>query len=164
MEMEKRWRTPSRGSFTFQEMCEAIKIFIDAEKDQEYQISIGTDAQKHKGYTRFVTAVTVHRVGKGAQYYLLYEDVEYISSLRQKIMYEVGLTYQYKEQMKDQLVDFLQSHNLHIQPHADIGEHGATRKLINEIKGMFKGFGEEEEVKIKPYSNAASSVANKHSK
>lgn len=159
-----KWRTQSRGEFTFVEMCAAIKEFIENGKHDEYKISVGTDAQKHKGFTRFVTAVMVHRVGKGGQYYILTEEVQFISSLRQKIMHEVGLTYQFKEMLKDELRDFLIDYNIHIKPHADIGEHGETKKLISEIKGMFKGFGKEEEVEIKPYSNAASSIANKHSK
>mgnify|MGYP001034838694 CR=1 FL=1 len=163
-ETEKKWRTPGRGDFTFDEVCDAIKKFIVQNKQDEYKISVGSDAQKHKGFTRFVTAIMVHHVGKGGQYYVLTEDVQFISSLRQKIMHEVGLTYQYKEMLKDELGDFLKENNIHIKPHADIGEYGDTKKLINEIKGMFKGFGQEEEVEIKPYSNAASSIANKHSK
>lgn len=160
----KKWRTQSRGEFTFSEMRTAIKAFIEEGEHEEYKISVGTDAQKHKGFTKFVTAIMVHRVGKGGQYYILTEEVQFISSLRQKIMHEVGLTYQFKEMLKDELGDFLIEHNIHIKPHADIGEYGETKKLITEIKGMFKGFGQEEEVEIKPYSNAASSIANKHSK
>lgn len=79
-------------------------------------------------------------------------------------MYEVNLTFKYKEMLKDTMKDFLKKNNIHIKPHADIGEYGETKKFIQEIKGMFKGFGVEEEVEIKPNSIASSVVANKFSK
>jgi len=166
---EAKWRSQNRGEFAFSEMCKAIKEFIEQDPHSNYTISVGTDSQKHKGYknngyTRFVTAIMVHRVGKGGQYYILSEENEHIYGLRHKIMYEVSLTYQFKEMLKNELNDFLALHDIHIKPHADVGEHGETRKLISEIKGMFKGFGIEEEVEIKPYSTAASSIANKFSK
>ena len=103
---EKNWRTQSRGEFTFQEMCRAIKDFIEQDKHSNYTISVGTDSQKHKGYTRFVTVIMVHRVGKGGQYYILSEDNEHIYGLRHKIMHEASLTYQFKEMLKNELNDF----------------------------------------------------------
>lgn len=145
-------------------MCAEIKKFISENKDSQYHITIGSDSQEHVSSYKYVTAIMVHRVGKGAQYYWRTEEVQNVNSLRQKIMYEASLTYQFKEMLKEKLENLLIENNIYIEPHVDIGHNGKTRQFINEIITMFKGYGEEEEVKIKPFSTAASSVANKHTK
>ena len=45
--------------------------------------------------------------------------------------------------------------------HADVGENGATKDMIKEVTGLIRGNGFEP--KIKPYSFAASTVADRYS-
>jgi len=47
-----------------------------------------------------------------------------------------------------------------LEIHVDVGEHGATREMIKEVVGMVTGFGFV--AKTKPYSYAASYVADKY--
>lgn len=162
--METKWATPSRGEFDFNQMCEEIKKFIEFDKNSKYEISVGSDGQRHGNITKFVTAVLVHRINGGAQYYWAYENVPHINSLRQKIMHEAGLTLQYKEILKNALSGTTLKYNIDIVPDVDIGEVGKTKQFIPEIRGMFKGYGSKEEVRIKPYSVSATSIADKHSK
>ncbi|MFW6008074.1 MAG: ribonuclease H-like YkuK family protein [archaeon] len=162
--MKKEWRTPTRGQFTLNDMCSEIKKFVKDNKNSIYKITIGTDCQEHNHYFKFVTAIVVHRLNKGAQYYFKIEKKKHINSLRQKIMHESILTLQYRELLNNKLSSFSKNYNIVIQPHVDIGENGPTKKFISEITGMFKGYGIEECAVIKPDSYAASSVANKHTK
>jgi predicted RNase H-related nuclease YkuK (DUF458 family) len=169
--MEKRWKTPSRGKYNWDEMCTRIRKFVEEDSNYDYLIAVGTDSQQHGKDKLVVTSIGVHRVdkdnhdrGHGGQYYYTAETLSYIKTLRQQIMYEASLTYKYKEELKECLKDLLEDHGMHIIPHSDIGEDGETKQFIKEIRGMFSGFGPEEDVRIKPYSWAASSLANKHTK
>ena len=40
--------------------------FIEKDPRNLYRLSIGTDSQAHQKDTRFITAIHIHRVGKGA--------------------------------------------------------------------------------------------------
>lgn len=159
----KKWKTPTRGTFNFNEMCNEIKQFIIKSKNNKCKITIGTDSQEHSKKFKFVTAIVVHRMNNGAQYYYKVEYKKHINSLKQKIMYESLLTLKYKQLLKDK-INVINNHKIIIEPHCDIGTNGPTKKLISEISGMFKGYDINELLIIKPDSYAASSVANKHSK
>lgn len=162
--MKEKWITRTRGTFDFGDMCKEIEKFVESAPDERYEVSIGTDSQQHGNVFRFITSVVVYRVRRGAQYYYKIEYETHIDSLQQKIMYEATMTYKYKELLKDALEDLLLRYDINIRPHVDIGEDGETKKFISQITGMFKSFGPSEEALIKPYSYAASWVANKHSK
>ena len=158
------WKTVSRGQFDFNGMCEEIKKFINEDNDYTYKISIGSDSQKHDLIHKYITAVVVHRVGKGAQYYYKIDEILNINSLKQKITQEALLTLQTVLDVENQLEDMLLEKNIVIEPHVDIGYNGDTKKLISEIVGMFKGCGMGDEIRIKPESFSASYAANKHTK
>jgi predicted RNase H-related nuclease YkuK (DUF458 family) len=106
----------------------------------------------------------IHREGKGGQYYWTSETIPYMSSFNQKIPYEMSLTRQHIDMIKVDLKDLIEEYNISIIPDIDIGENGKTKQFIQMAKNMFGGFGHEKKGRIKPYSPAASSVANKHSK
>jgi predicted RNase H-related nuclease YkuK (DUF458 family) len=161
--MGQQWQTPSRGKFSTKQMCESIIKFMEEDKEAEYTISVGTDSQQFFNNFKFVTAVAVHRVHKGGQYYYTIENTTYINSLKQKIMYEAALTSQYKEILTDELTEVLIEKGIEIIPDSDIGEDGKTKQFIPEVRGMFRSQGGHD-VRIKPYSTTASSIANKHSK
>jgi len=169
--VEKLWLTPSRGKFNWQDMCNKIKNFIEEDNNYDYLIAVGTDSQQHGKDRKMVSSITVHRVdkhdhdrGHGAQYYYTAEWISYLKTLKQQIMYEASLTYQYKEELKESLQETFGTYGISVKPHSDIGEEGKTREFIRDVKAMFSGFGPEEDVEIKPYSYAASCAANRHTK
>lgn len=161
--MSQLWQTPSRGNFSTKQMCESIIKFMEQDKDAEYTIAVGTDSQQFIDNYRFVTVVAVHRVHKGGQYYYTVENTPFINSLKQKIMYEAALTSQYKETLTEELAEILIEHGMDIIPDADVGYEGKTRQFIPKVREMFRSFGGQNEVRIKPYS-CSTYIANKHTK
>ncbi|MDH7478973.1 MAG: ribonuclease H-like YkuK family protein, partial [Syntrophomonadaceae bacterium] len=119
-----------------------------------------TDSQSRND-TCLVTAVVVHRVGKGARYYYRKKSQRKIKSLRQKIFYEAALSLE----VASRLADFLGANgysDLNVEIHLDVGKNGDTKEMIRELVGMVAGSGFD--AKIKPYAYGASKVADKHSK
>lgn len=160
--MDDIWLTPSRGTFTFNQMINNIFSYIDSDINASYEIIVGTDSQNHKslGFTKYITAVVVRKVGMGAQYFFKTDYKPIVSSLRQKIWNEAILTYETIEMIKINTSELLIK--VSIVPHLDVGTDGKSKKYIDEIKYMFSSNGYD--IKIKPYSYVASGVADKHSK
>ena len=145
---------------TWEEMVIDILDYVTSGPDYSYKIIIGTDSHV-RDETHFVTALVVHRVGKGARYFYRRKLYEKINSLRQKIFFEAAFSLE----MASKLTQSLAEHGhteLNLEIHLDIGRNGETRGMIREIVGMIVGSGFD--AKIKPDSCAASNVADKYTK
>ena len=81
--------SPTKGAMSWEELVDDLLAYIAEEPEMSYKLIIGTDSQVHKE-TYFVTAVVVHRVGKGARYYYNRKMYENINSLRQRIFMEAA--------------------------------------------------------------------------
>ncbi|HEY8552394.1 MAG TPA: ribonuclease H-like YkuK family protein [Thermaerobacter sp.] len=158
--MQTPFISPTRGALSFDAMCAEILDYIRAEPDAQYKLIIGTDSQVRQ-QTQFVTAVVVHRLGKGARYFYQARKQRKITSLRQKIFYEASLSLSLATRLAERLA--ARGGTLpNVEIHLDVGMQGDTRDLIREIVGMVVGSGFD--AKIKPESYAASSVADRHTK
>lgn len=155
-----RFISPTKGPMSFDRMFADILEFMHLEPEADYKLIIGTDSRSQDD-TLFVTAVVVHRVGKGARYYYSKRRQRKINSLRQKIFYETSLSLGLASRIADRLSQNGHS-NLNVEIHLDVGRNGETRELIREIIGMVAGSGFH--AKIKPESYGASKVADKHTK
>lgn len=156
---------------SFEELFKKILEFIKSDPSASYRIAIGTDSQ-FKNKTYFVTAILVHRVGKGAIGYL--RDIvipRNIKSLREKISLETAYTlevaYMFTSKHLDLIYDAVlseekQQNHLDLEIHLDIGQKGPTKDLIKEMVNRVSGLGFD--IKIKPYATAASSLANRYTK
>ena len=60
--------SPTYGRMGFEEMFQDIMSYIAAEPERKYRLIIGTDSQA-RDETCFVTAVIIHREGKGARFF-----------------------------------------------------------------------------------------------
>ncbi|SHK34250.1 ribonuclease H-like YkuK family protein [Desulforamulus aeronauticus] len=152
--------SPSRGKMSFEEMLEDILAYIKGLPCSSYRLVVGTDSQVRRE-TCFVTAVIVHRLGKGARYYYRKEIQRKIKSLRQKIFLETSLSLE----LGDKITTYFSRGGIaetQVEIHIDVGQQGETKELIREVVGMVTGSGFE--AKIKPDSFAASSVADRHTK
>lgn len=152
--------SPTKGKLSFEEMMADITSYITGLPTSAYKIIIGSDSQVRQE-TCFITAVIVHRLGKGARYYYRKKYHRKIKSLRQKIFYETALSLE----VGSLIARYLAEHglgNLQVEIHIDIGAQGETRDLIREVVGMVVGSGFA--AKIKPEAFGASSVADKHTK
>jgi predicted RNase H-related nuclease YkuK (DUF458 family) len=150
---------PNIGELTFDEVVEELVATMQANPKERFEILIGTDSSITFDRIDFVSAIVLHRVGKGGRYFWTRRREPCLPSLRQRIWREAWLSFELAQRLIGGLaaVSLLQ-YNLEI--HVDIGENGKTKEMIDEVVGMIIGNGLS--VKIKPHAYAASAVADKH--
>lgn len=152
--------SPTKGRMTLDEVFDDIIKYIEKAPNFRYKIIIGTDSH-NKDDICFVTAIIVHRVGKGAKYYYKRFYQRKIKNLRQKIFTETSLSLEVVEKIKKKL-EQTEYKNMDLEVHVDIGQKGDTKELIKEVVGWVMGSGYR--VKIKPNACGATKVADKYTK
>lgn len=154
--------SPTRGTLTLDGVFEDIRDYIEEDTSACYRLIVGTDSRAREDIT-FVTAIVIHRIGRGARYYYEKRKHTKIASLRQRIYYETALSLNLGSKIAARLAsDGWSDLNLDLEIHLDIGQEGATKSMLREIVGMVTGSGFD--AKIKPESYGASSVADKYTK
>lgn len=166
------FRNSRYENLTLEEVYKILLEFMRKAPHNQYRLSIGTDSQVGVSATVFVTAIHLHRVGRGAIGFFTKQIMERaIHSLREKIYYETSKTLEiaswFSAEKMDKMVECILNHqghtgDIHFEFHLDIGTTGATRSLISEMVSIAKGTGFEP--KIKPESYAASSYADRYTK
>lgn len=162
---QDKFISPTKGELTTLSVVSEIVGFIGEDPDVSYTLVIGTDSQvkRENGLQEvdFVTAVVIHRRGKGGRYFWQKIKREKVYSLRDKIYQEVFLSLELAQKLvpvlKNNLTGFA-PYDLEI--HIDVGEGGPTREMIKEVVGMVTGNGFV--AKTKPDSYGAFVVADKH--
>lgn len=155
-----RFISPTLGPMNLDTVFRDIVTFINSDPDSNYRLIIGTDSHSRDGVA-FVTAIIIHRTGRGARYYYHKKRHPELRSLRQRIFYEASMSLTVAAKIAQKLADNPISH-LDLEIHLDVGPRGETRELIREVTGMIMGSGFD--AKIKPDSYGASKVADKHTK
>ncbi len=162
----------TEGNMSILDVINRIKKFINIDPSSQYVLSIGTDSQVHQTETRFITAIHLHRVGKGAWGCLKqYRINRPIVSVREKISLETALSqeiaYLFTDTFLMEIMDLVIPYtddgaDLRFEIHLDIGRTGVTKDLINEMTGRITAMGLE--AKIKPDAYTAFSYANRFTK
>lgn len=152
--------SPTKGPMSFGSMFEDICGFMAQEPCADYKLIVGSDSQS-RDQICFVTAVVIHRLGKGGRYYYTRTHVKKMPSLRQRIFYEAHLSLDVAAKLAAEISKNGQS-DLNVEIHMDIGRNGETRSMIRELVQEISGSGFA--AKIKPDAYGASQVADKHSK
>jgi hypothetical protein len=157
--------SPTKGEVTASRMISLISDFVKEEPGGFYRLVIGTDSQARKvdgaSEIDFVTAVVVHRAGKGARYFWRKEKKRVKTVvLRDKIYTETAISLEAAEQLVPDLRKAVSPAHYDFEIHIDVGAIGPTREMIREVVGMVNGNGYT--AKTKPDSWCASSVADKH--
>lgn len=158
----------SDGQLSLLEVTQKIRSFVQDEPKSTYNLVVGSDSherqdQSGKSYIQVVTAIVVHRIGFGGKYFWYRSGKQRVYSLREKIYLE---TLQSLDIARDfvPMIAYELDGPLHasysLEIHVDVGQYGDTRDMIHEVVGMVAGFGFV--AKTKPYSFAASYVADKH--
>lgn len=146
------------------EVVREIVEFMKADPKRSYTIVIGTDSQGLADKTAdFVTAVVVHRVGNGGRYFWRRFELGKFYTLRDRIIREVIISLEAAHILLEELKAAERGHVMphwEFEIHADVGTNGPTNALIQEVVGMIRASNFE--VKTKPESYAASSVADRH--
>lgn len=164
--MEKDlFNSPTKGQLATEEVISEIVSFIGEDPDMGYSLVIGTDSQvrRENGVQEvdFVTAIVIHRTGKGGRYFWQKMKRDKVYSLREKIYTETFCSLELAQRLvpilKNNLTSFA-PYDLEI--HIDVGEVGPTREMIKEVVGMVTGNGFV--AKTKPQSYGASTVADKY--
>src|SRR3990167_2734633 len=142
------------------EVIKEIIEFINADNRRCYKVIIGTDSEKLQDSTAdFVTAVVVHRVGNGGRYFWRRVDAGKVFNLRDRIIKEVLISLDVGRGILSELKKFPLP-NFDFEIHADIGENGPTKPMIQEVVAMIRA--NNFEARTKPESCAASNVADRH--
>jgi len=154
--------SPTKGKMTLEETFLEIVSYIREQPQEKYKLIIGTDSHSHfDTEVTFVTAVIIHRVGKGGRYFYYREKHYFVQSLRQRIFYETSLSLDVASRFTNLLS--AEDHNhLNVEIHLDVGEAGDTKELIREVVGMVIGSGFH--ARIKPESYGATKVADRYTK
>lgn len=157
--------SPTKGKLTAQALIHDINQYLHEDPQSFYRLVIGSDSHERRingeKVANYVTAVVVHRVGRGGRYYWKNGTKEKVHSLRQKIYRETQLSLETAEELVPQIRKSLNgSHNWELELHIDVGTSGPTREMIKEVVGMVVGSGYT--AKTKPDSYGACSVADKH--
>ena len=144
---------------SFEEViCDIVKVMEDGPEDP-YQIVVGSDSHSSVGEVDFVSAIIIHRLGKGGRYFWRRMREPKIHTLRQRIYKEAILSFELAKAVMEELEDH-SNLDFDLEIHVDVGEKGKTKELIDEVVGMIVGSGFA--VKTKPDAYAAQTVADKH--
>ena len=157
--------SPSKGTLDYSQMISEIAKFVDEEPGSFYRLVIGTDSQTKsvngKAEIDFVTAIVIHRKGKGARYFWRKEKkMIRVPVLRDKIYTETTISLETASTLVPAIRQKISPAKYDFEIHIDVGPLGPTRDMIREVVGMVNGSGYV--AKTKPESWGASSVADKH--
>ncbi|QOR33963.1 ribonuclease H-like YkuK family protein [Clostridium sp. 'deep sea'] len=167
---KKRFSSINTSNQSFKQVISKIIKFINEAPEYHYKLSIGSDSQSRMNKSLLVTAIHVHRIGKGAIGFITNQKINRnFNSLREKIYRETIATLELAnmftaEVMQALLTPFITSikGDINFEFHLDIGKKGATRSLISEMISIVKATPFKPT--IKPDSYTASAYANKHTK
>lgn len=157
----KEFISPTKGPMSLKQVFADILQYVADEPKMDYRLIIGSDSQPREDHVCFVSAIIVHRQGKGARYFYSKRNQGKFMSMRQRIFYEASLSLDVASRLTALLAE--SGHNeLNIEIHLDVGRIGETKGLIREVVGMITGSGFE--ARIKPDSYGASTVADRYTK
>lgn len=163
-EKNGKFISPSVGEVSASEMIKLISSFVEEEPGSFYRLVIGTDSQAKRSNgepeTDFVSAVVVHRQGKGAKYFWKKTRINRIPVLRDKIYTETQMSLDLAQEIVPLIRECVKPSRYDLEIHIDVGSLGPTREMIREVVGMVNGNGFT--AKTKPDSWGASCVADKH--
>lgn len=138
-----------------------IMGYIRSRPNASYKVIIGTDSARLPTLAAdFVTAIVVYRVGNGGRYFYRQFELGKFHTLRDRIIQEVLFSIEAAKEVLEELKKDPALPNWSFEIHADVGENGNTKVLIQEVVGMIRA--NNFEVKTKPESYAASKVADKY--
>lgn len=154
--------SPTKGPMSMVQVAEDICRFREEMPEDTYKLIVGADSQPQSARyaTLFVTAIIIHRVGKGARFYFLKRPYRKPLAFRQRIFNEAAMALEVVQALEEALHDA--GLKVPIEIHLDIGEGGETKVLIKDIVGWIMQSGYE--TKIKPDSFGASKVADRFTK
>jgi len=148
---------------SIEEVVAQIIEFSKAAPQYKYEVVVGTDSEAvNDRKSDLVTAIVVRRVGNGGRYFWRRFSGGPFHTLRNRIIEEVMTSLRAAQAVLKAMSEALTGTAMifHFEVHADIGEEGQTKEMIQEVTGMIRAHNLD--FCVKPNSYAASSVADKH--
>ena len=145
---------------TAQEVVSEIIAYMKSDSARRYRVTIGTDSELAADKDAdFVTAIVVHRIGNGGRYFWRRFELGKFYTLRDRIIREALISVDVAKDILTQLEkSALRAFEFEI--HVDVGVNGPTKAVIQEVVSMVRA--NHFEVRTKPESYAATSVADRH--
>src|SRR3990167_11091040 len=171
----KNFTSPTHGQMSWEDALAKMAWFMDLDREASYAVIIGTDSEAVNGESDFVSAIIVHKKGRGGVYFWGRQKIKNLYSMKQRIWQEATISLALAQRVVD---DFAKmgmfdpsmdsgqvasngfGTGLNLEIHVDIGPNGPTRELIADIVGMIRANGFK--VATKPSSWGASTVADRH--
>ncbi len=157
--LHQTFHNPNLGEMTFDDVIATIVSEMEHNSRDKFELLIGTDSSSTNNHLDLVSAIVLHKIGRGGRYFWTRTRERKTPSLRHQIWREAWLSFE----LAQHVIRRLGSQSplqFNLEIHVDIGENGRTKALIDEVVGMIIGNGLA--VRIKPHAYAASSVADKH--
>jgi uncharacterized protein len=161
------FQNTTESDLTFADVAQKIKEFIEDAPQAYYTLTIGSDSEvkseeKNHKNLEIITAIVIYRRGYGGKYFWSRKKIKTVKSLREKIYQEVLMSIDAAKYLVPELKINLNENSpaYDLEIHIDVGEHGDTREMIREVVGIVTGFGYT--ARTKPYSYAASNIADRH--
>lgn len=160
-----QFNSPTKGVVSISDIVSEIVSFVEEEPSRFYRLVIGTDSQTRKidgnSEVDFVTAIVVHRIGRGGRYFWRKEKRNGNPPiLRDKIYTETLMSLEVAQSLVPEIRKLVSPAKYDLEIHIDVGPLGPTREMIREVVGMVNGNGFV--ARTKPDSWGASTVADKH--
>ncbi len=155
-----RFRSSVGVMLTAGEVAKSIVSFMRVDEKRAYKVIIGSDSEKTApDEANFVTAIVCHRVGNGGIYFWRHTHADNCKVLRNRIWAEVLLSIEIAKEVIEAMKQ-ADAPDFAFEVHIDVGENGPTRELIQELTGAVRAHNFEP--RTKPYSYAASKIADRH--
>lgn len=157
--LPRDYNSPTYGRMAWDDALKKMVWFLGLDTNASYDVIIGTDSEAQNGEADFVSAVIVHKKGRGGVYFWGRQNVSHLHSLRERIWHEASISLSLAQKLVDDFAK-IGMFDLNLEIHVDIGPNGPTREMIQEIVGMIRASGFK--VATKPTSWGASHVADRH--
>jgi predicted RNase H-related nuclease YkuK (DUF458 family) len=163
--VNKHFNSPTFGKLPLDQVVKKISSFMAEDSESFYRLIIGSDSHrrniKGKDCLNLVSAIVIHRKGKGGRYFWRRQNRKKCHSIREKMYLETLTSLELAEDFVPKVNKVLNGQkNFALEIHIDVGRSGETRDMIKELVGMVNGNGYN--AKTKPESYGASKVADKH--
>lgn len=166
LDMDRLFNSSFGIKLSPEQIVRELIAFMKADERRSYKIIIGSDSERNgDASVDFVTAIVIHRVGNGGRYFWRHMAVsKKFHTLRDRILEEVLMSLEVAKEVLEKLKEIQSSGvsgpDWDFEIHVDVGENGASRTMIQELVAMVRA--NNFEAKTKPYSYAASKVADRH--
>ena len=163
------FQSETYGKIELEKIPEKILEFYNKNRSVSgaFQIVVGTDSQNFND-TKMVTVIAAYKEGHGGIFFYEIDRMDRITNVKQKLNVETSKSLEVIMELAGELEEEVRYKEMRdhttLSVHVDAGwsDKGKTKELIPGLVGWIKACGFE--AKCKPYSYAASSIADKISK